>query len=92
MDLCCQRYGGASPFLLDGYIASGRFCEFVEEICEFDNDTKMWELYLHKVFDKSFTEFKDPLKPIEPMSKAKLEATITDSKNILDGLKPEERG
>lgn len=86
MDLCCQRYGSAGPFLLDGYIETGRFYEFVTELYELDNDTKTWELYLHKVFDKSFTEFKESLKPVEPMSKTKLEATINESKNILDGL------
>lgn len=86
MDLCCQRYGSAGPFLLDGYIETGRFYEFVTELYELDNETKSWELYLHKVFDKSFTEFKESLKPVEPMSKQKLEATINESKNILDGL------
>lgn len=86
MDLCCQRYGSAGPFLLDGYIETGRFFEFVNELYELDNDTKAWEMYLHKVFDKSFTEFKESLRPVEPMSKAKLEATINESKNILNGF------
>ena len=92
MDLCCQRYGSASPFLLDGYIETGRFYEFVSEIYEMDNETKAWEIYLHKVFDKSFSEFKESLTPVEPMSKQKLEATINESKTILDALVLDSKG
>ena len=95
MDLLFQRY--ASPFVfLDGYIQTGRFCEFINEFGEIQHkekeDEKMWEVYLHKVWDKSFVEFREQVE-IENnnrnMSESDFETTIKHSINILKNFNPE---
>lgn len=96
MDLLFSKY--ASPFLfVDGMIQTGRFSEFVIEFIEIDNEKRqeeqMWQLYLHKVFNKSYNEFKESLDGTnEKMSESQLETTVQESKNLLDNFIPEERG
>lgn len=93
MDLLFKRY--ASPFsLLDEYISAGRMFEFIDKLLEIrnqeqENDT-LWEFYLHKVFDKSYSEF---LKEIEkrtvPDKPIDVETTINDSFKLLNDFSPE---
>ena len=98
MDLLYQRY--ASPFsFMDGMIQTGRFCDFVYEFMNTTNREKNeeaeWEYYLHKVFDKSFNEFKEEIRnnsENQEMSKEQIETTVTDSLNILKNFKPENEG
>lgn len=89
MGLLFKRY--ASPFLLlDGYIATGRFYEFVVEFINNENESNMWEFYLHKVEGKSFEEFKQSVKNFNNnVSDEQIETTITNSKNIMKGFVPE---
>jgi hypothetical protein len=52
MDLLFKRY--ASPFsFIEGWMQSGRFCEFVDEFVKTYNeehkDEVNWDFYLHKV-------------------------------------------
>lgn len=106
MDLLYQRY--ASPFsFIEGMMQASRFSEFVdgfidtinkerqEEFKEKDNQ-KMWELYLHRVFDKSFEQFKEEAKVEQDnrnMSASDIETTISMSNDILANFNPnEERG
>ena len=98
MDLLAKRY--ASPcFLLNGFIQTGRFAEFVDEFTETvareENDTKNWEFFLHKVFDGSYADFVEEMKINEQhqtMSKRTIETTVQHSMNILNGFNPNEGG
>lgn len=92
MDLLFKRY--ASPFsLLDEYIASCRMCEFIDKLLEIRNqeneDNTLWEFYLHKVFDKSYSQFISEAKN-EPLHNGAIdfETTIQDSCNLLSNFVP----
>lgn len=96
MDLLYQRY--ASPFsFIDGMIETGRFSEFVDNFVDTSNQEKQekynWEFFLHKVFDKSYTEFEESIKvnaETQNMPIETIETTIQDSMNILNNFKPKE--
>lgn len=96
MDLLYQRY--ASPFsFMDGMIEIGKFSEFVDNIVDISNQEKEdkynWEFFLHKVFDKSYTDFEESIKVNEETQNMPIEAietTIQDSMNILNNFKPKE--
>lgn len=84
MDRLFKRY--ADPFLfIDSLIISERFTEFVLELLEIENEEMMWEFYLHKVYDKSFDEFKESMKPVP---KEQLETTVQNSRSILNNFNP----
>ena len=72
MDLLYTKYANPMDFI-HLYIKQGRFGEFVSNILEIDykrkqeeaekeNDRELWEFYLHKVYDKSFKDFKESLR------------------------------
>ena len=95
MDLLSKRY--ASPFsLLDNLIQAKQFNEWVEYFlnkqAQEDNDKKMWEFFLHKVFDKSFDEWEKEAKTgqasntVGVMDEAKKEEIIKRSEDILNGF------
>lgn len=71
-------------------IACGRLCEFVVQFIDLENDRRLWELYLHKVYDKSFAEFKASIMPVQ--SEEDLETTVKTSKLILEAFIPVEAG
>jgi hypothetical protein len=93
MDLLSRRY--ASPFfLLEESIRTGRMVEFIVfMIDEINHDTEedtLWQIYLHKVFDKTYQEFVNEAKrksvPDEPVD---FETAIKETVGILDGFVPE---
>ena len=92
MDLLFKRY--ASPFLLlDEIILTDKLTEFVSHIVDETNNEQEWEFFLHKVFDKSFREFKESLRITErprEMSKSDIETTIKDSLDITQNFIPDE--
>lgn len=92
MDLLFKRY--ASPFaLIDGYIGTGRFCAFLHNFIHQKEEDDRWEYFLHKVWDKSYTEFCELLttsQGVDPMTDADIEATIKQSMNILGNYRPRE--
>lgn len=92
MDLLFKRY--ASPFLLlDEIILTDKLTEFVSHIIDETNNEQEWEFFLHKVFDKSFREFKESLRATErprEMSKSDIETTIKDSLDIAQNFIPGE--
>ena len=60
MDLLFVRY--ASPFiLLDSFITTNSLNDFVNDFFNFvieeRNEKSQWEFFLHKVYDKSWSEF-----------------------------------
>lgn len=60
MDLLFKRY--ASPFLiLDSYIENGSLTSFLRTLYEKVGEERMWEVWLYKVDNKSFDEFKNSI-------------------------------
>ena len=98
MDLLFKRY--ASPFLfMDGMIHAGRFDEFVIDFIKTVNleleEKYDWEFFLHKVYDKSYKEFKEEIKTNQQnqeMSQGNIEATIQHSMDIMKNFNPEQGG
>lgn len=75
MDLLYRRY--ASPFvLLDTVIECCGFSEFIDDFLDFSDQSECWEYFLHKVFDKSYNEFIDGLKPQPEMTVGEIETKI----------------
>ena len=89
MDLLFKRY--ASPFLLlDGMLETGRFYEYVRKLIDIKNNEDVYDLWIHKVYDKTYPEFRDQvLSTNAPATPVDLGATIRESENILQGFIPE---
>ena len=88
MDLVFKRY--SSPFLLlDNLIENGRFLEFIMELLDMHEEEQIYELWLHKCFDKSYEEFKKGLKKQETdVDDERIGSIINDSFEILNNFKP----
>lgn len=87
MDLLFVRY--ASPFvLLDGLILTNSLKNFVDDFFDFINEDREWEFFLHKVYDKSWSEFSNEMKQSENQKQVDLGATIVKSKNMLSNFTP----
>ena len=87
MDLLFVRY--ASPFvLLDGLILTNSLKNFVDDFFDFINEDREWEFFLHKVYDKSWSEFSNEMKQSENQKQVDLGATIVKSKNMLNNFTP----
>lgn len=92
MDLMFKRY--SSPFaFLDALILSGKFSQGISEIWDYSNEDKVWDFYLHKVYGKSFDEFKNETfaEPRE-ITVTDFETTVNKSKSMLQGFNPNESG
>ena len=84
-----KRY--ASPFLfVDQMILSGQFEDFAEELPEWMEHEKLWDFWLHKVFnaDQSFEQWKESvLHPQDQtVSDEEIEATVQKTMTILHGF------
>ena len=92
MDLLFKRY--ADPFsLVDGYIQTGRFCEFIGAFIAQQNEDDRWEFFLHKVWDKTYKDFCETLQTsqdLQSMSNATIEATVKKSMDILGNFHPDQ--
>ena len=93
MDLLFTRY--ASPFvLLDGLILTNSLNNFVDEFFNIVNEERkeksQWEFFLHKVYDKSWSEFSNEMKQSENQKPIDLGATLVKSKNMLNNFTPTE--
>lgn len=78
---------------------AGRFSEFVSEFIDTVNteteENAKWDIFLHKVWDKSYNEFNEAIKVEQDnknMSASEIETTIQMSEDILANFNPEERG
>lgn len=90
MDLLFERY--ASPFLLlDEVIKQERLMDFIYELDLIKDDEKTFNVWLHKIDDQGYREFKESCKPkpTNNVSKeADLEAVIKNSNDILNSFIP----
>ena len=87
MDLLFTKY--ASPFvLLDGLIMTNSLNNFIDDFFDFVNEERNWEFFLHKVYDKSWSEFSDNIKQSENNEPIDLGATIIKSKTMLNNFTP----
>lgn len=88
MDLLFHRY--ASPFLLlDQLIPTGDLSDFISTIWEIREEEMQWQYFLSKVFDKSFEDFKETMKPQQRMTQQEIETTIKDSMSMMNTFIPE---
>ena len=89
MDLLFTRY--ASPFiLLDGLILTNSLYNFISDFLGFVSEDENWEFFLHKVYDKSWSEFSDEIVQEENQKQIDLGATLMKSKNMLNNFTPTE--
>ena len=86
MDFLCKRYGGSPFFILDRYLEQHRLSEFIYEVWSIHNEEEIFDIWLHKVDDKSYQDFRDSLIPPKPVDKEEVAKTIEDSMNILNGF------
>lgn len=88
MDLLFKRY--ASPFvLLDSLIITNSLNSFIDDFIDFVKEDNEWEFFLHKVYDKSWSEFRSSIKQSDNQESIDLGATLVKSKNILNNFTPE---
>ena len=89
MDLLFKRY--ASPFLiLDGFIESGQFCRYIQHMLDRHNEEMIYDIWIHKVYDKAFPDFKNEIMNATRQQKpVNLETTVRESENILKNFIPE---
>lgn len=92
MDLLFKRY--ASPFLLvDQMLLIGEFNRFISEIYDYAEEEKIWDYFLHKVYGKSFDEFKLSLQQqsqVFDISNKQIETTINESFEIMENFVPDD--
>jgi len=87
MDMLFQRY--ACPYLLlDEVIEEKRFVEFINEFAIVKRESEIEKVWLHKVFDKTYNDFKNSLTFNDKPSKTSLEAAVKNSKQILEKFIP----
>lgn len=78
---------------MDGMIRAGKLCEFVEGLVKRYNDEQrekvLWEIWLHRVFDKSYPEFVESIddEP-EQATPEQVRQIVAQSQSILDGFRP----
>ncbi len=89
MDLLAKRY--ANPFvLLDEMISQHRLLEFVYEINAIKNEEDLFNVWLYRVWDKPFNEWKESLKTtVKQNDNYNAKATVKNSYDILKGFNPE---
>ena len=83
--------------LLNQMIRSRRLEEFVMELVNIHNeemeDKTLWEVWLHRIFDKNFADFKASLgtgKETAAPTQEEMRSTVQESLDILAGFVPDE--
>lgn len=83
---------------MDGMIRAGKLCEFVEGLVKRYNDEQrekvIWEVWLHRVLDKSYPEFVESLdtQRKETATREEVQTILTESENILNYVRPIDDG
>lgn len=89
--------------LLEQMIATGRLEEFVGEVVHLHNEEirdkikeqeekTIWEIWLHRVYDKSFADYRTSLNHEQKAAPTpeEIKNTVMDAKNILTAFVPDE--
>lgn len=82
--------------LINGMIRTRRLHEFVVKLVEMHNeeekDKALWEVWLHRVLDKSYAEFMSALDDNQKAAPTQEEVTniVIETKNMLNGFVPVE--
>lgn len=82
--------------LINGMIRTRRLFEFVDKLVEMHNeeekDKTLWEVWLHRVYDKSYTEFMNALDDKQKAAPTQEEVTniVEETKAMLNGFVPVE--
>lgn len=82
--------------LINGMIRTHRLFEFVNKLVEMHNeeekDRTLWDVWIHRVFDKSFNEFMEALEDSKKAAPTQEEVTniVVETKNMLNGFVPVE--
>jgi hypothetical protein len=82
--------------LINGMIRTHRLFEFVNKLVEMHNeeekDKTLWDVWLHRVFDKSYNEFMEALDDKQKAAPTQEEVTniVVETKNMLNGFVPVE--
>lgn len=83
--------------LLNGMFRTGRLAEFVDEVINIHNEEykekAMWEIWLHRVLDKSFDEFVETVnggQNAEAPTHGDVKNIILETKSMLNGFVPME--
>lgn len=82
--------------LLNRMMKMRRLEQFVMELVTIHNeemeDKTLWDIWLHRIFDKGFDEFKKSLSKNTEAAPTpeELKSTVMDSRNILAGFVPDE--
>ena len=88
MDLIFQRY--SSPFLLiDSMIEQCQFSQFVNNLVEKVNRENIYDVWLHRVFDKSFNDYYQEI--LDRMNQKEVDVTsaIKESIEVLNIIQPQ---
>lgn len=81
---------------MNGMIGAGRLDEFVVEVINLHNeeykDKSLWDVWLHRVFDKSYNEFVDGLEAQNKAAPTREETAsiVSETQNMLNNFKPVE--
>lgn len=87
MDLLHKRY--ANPYLfLDEIIEQKRFTEFIITFFEVKREEELIDVWLHKVHNKSYPEFKNSVTKANKPNVQNLKAIISNSNDMLNGFIP----
>lgn len=75
-------------------LRQGRFLEWMTELFDDLIETKVWDVWIHKISDKTFDEFRKSLEithePTQKIDVDAIKATIESSKSILSDFSPPE--
>ena len=82
--------------LINGMIRTHRLFEFVNKLVDMHNeeekDKALWDVWIHRVFDKSYNEFVEALndKPKAAPTQEEIKSIVVETKTMLNGFVPVE--
>jgi hypothetical protein len=90
MDLIFKRY--SSPFLLlDTLIVNNQFNGFINDFIDMYNEDKIYELWLHRGYGKSYKDFRSKIN-LEPKevntTPVDVDKILKDSMSVLEDIQP----
>lgn len=87
-DLLLSRYTADPFFVMDNLLQNNRLCDFIDNLVKkYNKDTTesiQWELWLHKVHDKSFSDFLKSLgvTPTEKKEHKDIETIFEETQDV----------